>query len=52
MAVPYFVEVKARLKKLEKLRFYGQGERFVVDLPLGLNSRMDEFQAAILRSQT
>lgn len=35
-------------KKLFSLRQYGWDQRYVVKLPFGQNSRMDEFQAAIL----
>jgi dTDP-4-amino-4,6-dideoxygalactose transaminase len=35
--------------KVEKLRQYGWSKKYVVELPGGRNSRLDEIQAAILR---
>jgi len=35
--------------RLSKLRQYGWGEHYLVELPGGRNSRLDELQAAILR---
>ncbi|MEX2015152.1 MAG: DegT/DnrJ/EryC1/StrS family aminotransferase, partial [Candidatus Hydrogenedentales bacterium] len=37
-------------KRLRKLRYYGEGERYVHDTD-GFNSRLDELQAAILRAK-
>ncbi|MGE3260735.1 MAG: DegT/DnrJ/EryC1/StrS family aminotransferase [Bacteriovoracia bacterium] len=35
-------------RRIGALRFYGQTERNLASIPYGINSRMDEFQAAIL----
>jgi aminotransferase EvaB len=37
------------LSKVRRLRQYGWGSKYSIDLPFGRNSRLDEIQAAILR---
>jgi dTDP-4-amino-4,6-dideoxygalactose transaminase len=37
------------LSKIRKLRQYGWGQKYSIEVPLGRNSRLDEIQAAILR---
>jgi dTDP-4-amino-4,6-dideoxygalactose transaminase len=36
-------------KRIEQLRQYGWGEKYVIDIAGGKNSRLDEIQAAVLR---
>lgn len=38
----------ALAEKIQKLRQYGWSEKYIIDLPHGQNSRLDEMQAAIL----
>jgi aminotransferase EvaB len=39
------IELGSRIRKLKQ---YGWSDKYVSDVPLGINSRIDEFQAAIL----